>query len=711
MSPQIGSVALNAGINFPSIPPMSSATFSFVYSFSRDVESQVSSSQEMYIVSPMDHFGGSSTRVVVHIDGSILWMLVDLKKLVFEIGLPGENPIRTYDCTSSCGRYGHTGGSRFYTRWLSTSGLAVGTEYYIRVKFYSAFTITATSVATFMGRSTSLSITKPHYTDHGTNTVPDYPLGDSYKLITHYNSGTLPDKIVYYRAYKDDSVVYNNYIGEVATPSGCTSGCDYEIDYGFTDLVVSQLMIIKAIAYKETTPLSVATQVFQITEQNVGPTDITLSKYDLNENIWSSTQIIAYIYTADGNSADEHTYELLDSEHKIYFSIPEGQDIILMARYFNYELIQKAYIRIRSTDNYGLSTEKDITISINDINDQPGYPTLDGDEVFENSKTGTVVGTLNVVDQDCCDTHTYEVTSGTQYFKTSGNKLVVAGSINFEYNESLLISVRVRDNRGSHRTSGFTINVKNVNEHPWFLDLYDNGVYMPNPSVDENVPVGTVIYKVTCSGPDKNQEVGSDEQQNLTITLPIDGDGFFKVVKDGSTHTLMVAQEGLNYEEKYLYPIEIKCCDSGNLCRSRAYKIRVKDVPEAPTAVDAAFSVEENSRVDTFIGVVPALAEGPKILMTFSITSGNNFNAFDINACGGALYVGSDVLNYESAETRNFVLEVTIKTALSVTVKVYIGVLDVNEPPSLEDYEITIDENTSIGTVVATKENASKICI
>eukprot|EP01029_Cantina_marsupialis_P007367 TRINITY_DN1815_c0_g1_i1.p1 TRINITY_DN1815_c0_g1~~TRINITY_DN1815_c0_g1_i1.p1 ORF type:complete len:355 (+),score=127.66 TRINITY_DN1815_c0_g1_i1:535-1599(+) len=228
---------------------------------------------------------------------------------------------------------------------------------------------------------------------------------------------------------------------------------------------------------------------------------------------------------------------------------------------------------------------------------------------------------------------------------------------------------------------------------------------MPNPSVDENVPVGTVIYKVTCSGPDKNQEVGSDEQQNLTITLPIDGDGFFKVVKDGSTHTLMVAQEGLNYEEKYLYPIEIKCCDSGNLCRSRAYKIRVKDVPEAPTAVDAAFSVEENSRVDTFIGVVPALAEGPKILMTFSITSGNNFNAFDINACGGALYVGSDVLNYESAETRNFVLEVTIKTALSVTVKVYIGVLDVNEPPSLEDYEITIDENTSIGTVVATKEN------
>ena len=101
--------------------------------------------------------------------------------------------------------------------------------------------------------------------------------------------------------------------------------------------------------------------------QNVAPTDITLSDSWVAENLPAST-VVGALTTADPNPADTFTYSLATGTGDVDnagFTISGNQ--LLTAVVFDFETKSSYSIRIRSTDQTGLSFEKVFVIGIEGV--------------------------------------------------------------------------------------------------------------------------------------------------------------------------------------------------------------------------------------------------------------------------------------------------------------------------------------------------------
>lgn len=101
------------------------------------------------------------------------------------------------------------------------------------------------------------------------------------------------------------------------------------------------------------------------------------------------------------------------------------------------------------------------------VNDPPTNVTLGGGSVKENAASGTIVGTLNAVDPDLGDTHTFALLNNAGgRFAISGNRIVVASGtlLNYETGTSHVVTVRATDAGGEFFDKQFTVGVQNVNE-------------------------------------------------------------------------------------------------------------------------------------------------------------------------------------------------------------------------------------------------------
>lgn len=123
-----------------------------------------------------------------------------------------------------------------------------------------------------------------------------------------------------------------------------------------------------------------------VTEANVAPTDINLSPTSFNENIAASSTV-GTLSTTDANSSDSFTYTLVSgtgSADNTAFSISGAHLVINDSP--DYETKSSYAIRVRSTDAGGLYTEKQFTLTVNNLDD----PTVT--TVTSISPTSTVVG-------------------------------------------------------------------------------------------------------------------------------------------------------------------------------------------------------------------------------------------------------------------------------------------------------------------------------
>jgi serralysin len=88
---------------------------------------------------------------------------------------------------------------------------------------------------------------------------------------------------------------------------------------------------------------------------------------------------------------------------------------------------------------------------------------LSANSAVEGAPAGTVVGTLSTTDSDIGQTYTYSlVDSAGGLFAINGDKLVVAGALNYETATSYQVTVRVTDSGFQTYDKTFTVNVGNV---------------------------------------------------------------------------------------------------------------------------------------------------------------------------------------------------------------------------------------------------------
>ena len=162
-----------------------------------------------------------------------------------------------------------------------------------------------------------------------------------------------------------------------------------------------------------------------------GDTDAFITKFvgdfnSINENI-NAESVIATLATSDQDISDTHTYELVTGNGDIdnsFFTIDGNQLKINSSP--NYEAKSTYSIRLKTTDNSGLSFEEVFTLSVNDLDETLG--TSSNDLFFNIPKKDDYFDGLGGI-----DTVKYERDLSYYSFDRTSESLQIKSPIKYDY--------------------------------------------------------------------------------------------------------------------------------------------------------------------------------------------------------------------------------------------------------------------------------------
>ncbi|WP_420644120.1 cadherin domain-containing protein [Candidatus Leptofilum sp.] len=136
-------------------------------------------------------------------------------------------------------------------------------------------------------------------------------------------------------------------------------------------------------------------------------------------------------------------------------------------------------------------------------------------------------------------------------------------------------------------------------------------------------------------------------------------------------------------------------------------------INQPPTINDSLFSIAENEPFGTSVGIVMASDANTEDNFTYSILSSEPSPAFAIGSSSGEITVSdSALLDFETTPIFTLTVEVEDSGLLTDTAEITINVLNINEPPTLNDDSFSLPENssngTSVGTLAASDPDASE---
>ncbi|MBD2268834.1 DUF4347 domain-containing protein, partial [Anabaena sp. FACHB-1391] len=206
---------------------------------------------------------------------------------------------------------------------------------------------------------------------------------------------------------------------------------------------------------------------------NQAPTNLTLSTSTIAENQIIGT-VVGNLTTTDPDTANTFTYSLVTGDgatDNSLFTITNNQ--LTTNAVFDFETKNSYSIRVKTTDQDGLSFEKQLTIGVSNVNETPTNLTLSNNTVAENQIIGTVVGNLTTTDPDTENTFTYSLVTGdiatdNSLFTISNNQLTTNAVFDFETKNSYIIRVQTTDQDGLSFEQQLTIEITDLNEDESF---------------------------------------------------------------------------------------------------------------------------------------------------------------------------------------------------------------------------------------------------
>ena len=332
-----------------------------------------------------------------------------------------------------------------------------------------------------------------------------------------------------------------------------------------------------------------------------------------------------------------------------------------------------------------------VTITTTPVNDPPTGIEVSGTSVEENDP-GAQIGTVTVTDPDQTDQFTFTV-SDLRFEVVNGFlKLKNGVALNHEQSPTIELTITAFDDGVPSESISTTvlIQVGDVNE-------FDPTVDTTDVEVEEGqTTVGTVE--------------AHDDDTSQTIEIIIIGgndDGIFTI--DPNTGIISVTDGNeLDHEGTQIYVLTISVSDNVEPERTTTadITITVTDGNENdPIVASATYEVEENSPDGTIVGTVSATDADQGQTLTYSIISGNDSGAFEIDSASGEITV-ADSSQLDRETVAQFLLTVQAtdngSPTRSGTGEITINVSNVNEfDPITSDQTISIDENLEDDTVIA----------
>lgn len=324
------------------------------------------------------------------------------------------------------------------------------------------------------------------------------------------------------------------------------------------------------------------------------------------------------------------------------------------------------------------------------INKVPIDIQLSAYTIAENSPANTLVGTLNAIDADADDTHSFHLLAGdgsndsdNDLFQIIGNELRLsgAGSVNFEEKQVLNVLIETLDSKGGLFHESLAITVLDRNDPP------TSTMETTTLSMDENQELNAVIGTISS-----NDEDGDELSYSITA-------GNSSALTINSIGKISVADpSAFNFEQNSELLFTVRANDGQASGNPLEIKITLIDINDAPTlSLDNDNpQIDENSAEGTIAAVVLGEDEDGDDV-TYAIT--DNSGAFTINSSGEISVLNAELLNFE--ENPSFQIGVVTNDGAlsSKELLVVINLLDVNETPviSVLPESPMIDENALKG--------------
>ncbi|MFN6162055.1 MAG: cadherin domain-containing protein, partial [Planctomycetota bacterium] len=412
--------------------------------------------------------------------------------------------------------------------------------------------------------------------------------------------------------------------------------------------------------------------VIAVTNANEAPVDIVLLNGNVPENAGANATA-GVLSTIDIDTGNTFTYTLVtgagDSDNAAFFIVA---DSIRTIGSFNFEARSSYNIRVRSTDQGGLFTEKALTIAVTDVNEAPTIINLSNATIPENAGSNVTIGNLSTIDIDAGNSFTYTLVPGAgdtdnAAFNIVGNTLRANNSFDYEANSSYIILVRSTDQGGLFVDRAFAILVTNVNEVPTNISL-------SNAIIPENAGSNTTVGTLSTADP--------DEANTFTYNLvsgPGDTDNSaFNIV--GST---LRATNSLDFDAKSNYTVRVRSTDQGGLFFEKEFTISLTNVNESPTNVSVSpSSIAENAGANSTVGTLSTTDPDFGNTFTYALVTGaGDVDNSAFNISGSALRA-TNSFNFESKSSYTVRVRSTDQGGLFTERALTIGVVDINEPPT-----------------------------
>ncbi len=352
-----------------------------------------------------------------------------------------------------------------------------------------------------------------------------------------------------------------------------------------------------------------------------------------------------------------------------------------------------------------LNSSADVRVEVVDVNERPKFSessyNFSLDENVGGSPMNPVfIGNVTATDEDAGDILRYTIILNETNYQSNHpfrlneltGKLVYIGSgEDYENKSEYEFQVSVKDNELFIRNVPVRIDINDVNDAPEFSE----SLYTFNLSENRDgstMPIS--LGFVNATDDDGNSLTFIINEQEVSNTFAI----------NSSTGEITYIGGEENYENRISHTVLVNVSDD-SLSDSAVVFIRILDVNEAPEFNQGSYNFILNENVNGSstpfpVGTVTA-TDPEEDTLTYSITSGNTNNKFDINSTTGEItYIGSG----EDGSTPEYLLNISVtdtEFSAQTTVQITINTtVNSNNPPSfVEISRVAVLREDKVGSV------------
>lgn len=422
---------------------------------------------------------------------------------------------------------------------------------------------------------------------------------------------------------------------------------------------------------------------------NDAPVDINLSNRSIPENITLNSSV-GFFTSSDIDSAQSFTYQLVSGNgdvDNVNFSI-SGDELKTNAL-FDYNNQRVHHIRVRTTDQGGLTYEKEFQINITNTNDAPSDIAITPSSFIENLALNTSIGSFTATDKDSNDVFTYSFVNQSNNdngdFIIAGNELKTAANFNYEIKNLYIIEVQVRDQMGVTYSRQLTLNVLDSNDAPTNLQLNVD-------TLSEKLPKGSYVADLSTT----DEDVSDVFSYQLVQGQGSKDNSFFRI--NGS---ILEVDSVMDYNDERRRFVRIEATDAGGKSIQKAFIINIKNRNDTPTDIIISDSlVSELAAVGTEIATLTTIDQDVNDQFTYSLVSGaGSSDNKDFQISGNSLLTAKQ-LDYETKSSYTIRLRTTDQAGDYFEKSFIIYVENGNEAPVIVSQNFTLRENMAIGVNV-----------